>query len=88
MQFTSIAKRSFPLPVGGGCSVAAALAVVAAVDVVDVVAGVDVVAAAVVDVVLVLPQCDLENDLENAGIDCPHNKAKTVNKEQSLIFMD
>ncbi|MGF6265461.1 hypothetical protein OKW49_006454 [Paraburkholderia youngii] len=76
---------------GGGCSVAAALAVVAvvaAVDVVDVVAGVDVGAAAVVDVVLVLPQCDLENDLENAGIDCPHNKAKTVNKEQSLIFMD
>ncbi|MGF6291945.1 hypothetical protein QFZ98_003805 [Paraburkholderia youngii] len=84
---------------GGGCSVAAALAVVAvvaAVDVVDVVAGVDVVAAAVVDVVaaavvdvvLVLPQCDLENDLENAGIDCPHNKAKTVNKEQGLIFMD
>ncbi|MGF6839255.1 hypothetical protein QF001_003122 [Paraburkholderia youngii] len=82
---------------GGGCSVAVALAVVAVVaavaavdvlDVVDVVAGVDVVAAAVVDVVLVLPQCDLENDLENAGIDCPHNRAKTVNKEQSLNFMD
>ncbi|WP_429586091.1 hypothetical protein [Paraburkholderia youngii] len=75
----------------------AVVAVVAAVDVVDVVdvvgvvdvvAGVDVVAAAVVDVVLVLPQCDLENDLENAGIDCPHNRAKTVNKEQSLNFMD
>lgn len=55
---------------------------------VDVVAGAaDVVAAAVVDVLLALPQCALENDLENAGIDCPHNRAKTVNKEQSLSFM-
>ncbi|MFP4894211.1 hypothetical protein [Paraburkholderia sp. EG304] len=62
-------------------------AVVAAVDVVDVVAAVDVVAVEVVAVVLVLPQCALENDFENAGIDCPHNRAKTVNKEQSLNFI-